>query len=129
MSRPNAGAMLLGQRHGYPGVTAEYTCDLTRFLDQQAGLTGRMAHYILDDPFEKDGGVKLYPIRIPGGTVGALWLDKNSHIIKTALDTGYVVKTYPMDIREKITRFAGMTVMFPGPDPENDPEKGDDETT
>lgn len=129
MSRPNAGAMRLEPKHGYPGMTAEYTCDLTRFLDKQAGLTGRMAHYILDDPFEKDGGVKLYPIRIPGGTVGALWLNKNSRIIKTALDTGYVVKTYPMDIHEKITRFAGMFVMFPWPDPENDPEKGDDETT
>lgn len=125
MSRPNAGAILLRQRHGYPDVTSEYTCDLTRFLDKQAGLTGRMAHYILNDPFSKENGAKLYPIRIPDGTVGALWLDKDSRIIKTSLDTGYVVKTYPMDIREKMTRFAGMTVVFPG----SDVKRGDDETT
>lgn len=129
MSRPNAGAMLLRQRRGYPGITAEYTCDLTKFLDKQAGLTGRMAHYILDDPFSKEDGIKLYPIRIPGGTVGTLWLDKDNRIIKTALDTGYVVKTYPMNIHEKMTRFAGMVVIFPKPDPENNPKKGDDETT
>lgn len=125
MSWPKAGAMPLEQKHGYPDMMAEYTCELTRFLDKQAGLTGRMVHYILDSPVNKEDGTKFYPIRIPGGTVGALWLDKDSRIIKTALDTGYVVKTYPMDIREKVTRFAGMAVVFPGPDV----KRGDDETT
>lgn len=116
MSRPDKNVMRLDQTHAWPGLTAEYACDLTRYLDRQAGLTGRMAHYILDSPDCRDDGTKIYPIRIPGGTVGALWLDKDSRIVKTTLDTNYVVKTYPADIREKLKQFTGMSVTFPGSD-------------
>lgn len=49
---------------------------------------------------------------MPGGTVGAVLIDENKVITKVELDTDYVVKTYPADIREKLQQFVGEKLEF-----------------
>lgn len=60
-------------------------------------------HYIYaDNEFRKKGCLAL---RVPGGTVGGIWVDKNNVITKIKIDTEYVVKTYPSNVNELIKKF------------------------
>lgn len=88
----------------------EFICDLTNELDLLSGITkrkgyGLFQHYILfDNSCKKD---KCLPIRVPGGTVGGVWIDDSNTIIKIHIDTKYVIKTYPENINELIKKFIG----------------------
>ena len=90
----------------------DYRCDLTNFLDHEAGLDKNedtyfyFYHYIINDDD------KALPLRVPGGTVGAVLIDENKVITKVELDTDYVVKTYPADIKEKLQQFIGEKLEF-----------------
>lgn len=86
----------------------EITNDITRFLDKQAGLgeSGKFHHYILSDMLSKKDGV--YPIRVPGGTVGGLHVNPDTmQVTEINVDTGYVVKTYKDDTEDAIQQFVG----------------------
>ena len=93
-------------------ILNEYRCELTNFLDHEAGLDidkdryYYFYHYILNDDDE------VLPLRVPGGTVGAIFIDENKVITKIGLDTDYVVKTYPEDIKEKLNQFIGEKLEF-----------------
>lgn len=93
----------------------EYRCELTKELDLLAGLTQRDSynifyHYIFADSCCKKE--KCLAIRVPGGTVGDLWIDDNNVITKIVIDTDYVIKTYPNDVNDMIQRFIGETIEF-----------------
>jgi len=80
----------------------EFYCDLTRDLDILAGFKkdSIFKHYVLiDDSYIKE---KVFPIRIPGGTVGAMHFDENNVITNILIDTTYVVRTYPDNVNEYI---------------------------
>ena len=48
---------------------------------------------------------KCLAIRVPGGTVGGIWIDKNNMITKIVIDTNYVVKTYPDDVNDLMVKY------------------------
>ena len=96
-------------------VNYEYTCKLTKELDSLANLTDKefydiFYHYILADEYCKKE--KCLAIRVPGGTVGAIWVDDNNVITKIVIDTDYVVKTYPSDINEIMQKFVGEVIEY-----------------
>ena len=84
------------------GIMEEYFCDLTRDLDTLAGIKPESyrKHYILADDYAIKE--KILAIRIPGGTVGALYFDDNNTITNIIIDTKYVVRTYPDNVNEYI---------------------------
>ena len=91
----------------------EYTCGLTKELDQLSGLNTKehyslFYHYILADKFCKEE--KCLAIRVPGGTVGGVWIDDDNVITKIVVDTEYVIDTYPDDINDIIRKFVGRMV-------------------
>ena len=97
------------------GFKHEYTCDLTEELDSLAKLTDRehydwYHHYILADDWCINK--KCLAIRIPGGTLGGIWIDDNNVITKIVVDTDYVVKTYPKNVNELIQKFVGEVIEF-----------------
>lgn len=93
----------------------EYTCNLTKELDSLAKLTDKefydvFYHYIVADAWCKDK--KCLAIRVPGGTVGGIWIDDNNIITKIVVDTDYVVKTYPSDVNEIMQKFVGEVIEY-----------------
>ena len=84
----------------------EYFCELTEFLDnitEKKRLSRR--HYILGLPYDfKDGAL---PIRLPGCTVGGVFIDKNNVIIKVLIDGNYYKDMYPKNINEMLERYVG----------------------
>lgn len=90
----------------------EYYSELTTELDKLADLNpdGFRKHYILaSESFVEE---KCLPIRIPGGTVGSIYLDENDVITKIVIHTNYVVKTYQQDVNERIQHFVGERIEF-----------------
>ena len=91
----------------------EYRCELTRELDSLARLTEDVYydffyHYILADDYCKKE--KCLAIRVPGGTIGGIWIDENNVITKVVVDTNYVVKNYPNDVNEVIQKYVGEVI-------------------
>lgn len=93
----------------------DYVCELTKELDELAKLTGKkfydvFYHYIVVDKYCKKE--KCLAIRVPGGTVGGIWIDDSNVITKIVVDTDYVVKSYPSDVNELIKKFIGTVIEF-----------------
>lgn len=94
----------------------EYTCELTDMLDVLGNLTviektGLYRHYIYISLSNVES--KCLPIRVPGGTVGALWFDDNLRITNIYVDTNYVVKTYPSNVNELVQVYVGKLIKLP----------------
>ena len=91
-----------------------FVCSLTQELDVLAkfGEDSLYKHYIMmvDDFYKKE---KVIPIRVPGGTVGGIYIDDNFLINKVIVDTTYVVKTYPANINDILTKYVGENLEFP----------------
>ena len=97
------------------GVTDEYRCDLTRYLDEVAKLSETeyydlYHHYIVAD--ELCMKEKVLAIRVPGGTVGGIWIDDHNVIQRINIDTDYVVKTYPDDVNELVKKYIGAVIEY-----------------
>lgn len=91
----------------------EYRCELTKELDIISGISkehyySMFYHYILADDWCKKQ--KCLAIRVPGGTVGGIWIDDNNTITKVVVDTDYVVKSYPDNVNELIQKFIGKVI-------------------
>ena len=85
-----------------------WTCELTRFLDQVAGLDERLHYIVINDLIlSDDEDPATYYIRVPGGTVGSIWLDDDYNIRRIFIDTDYVVKSYPANINKQVRKFVG----------------------
>ena len=93
----------------------EYVCALTKELDSLAKLTDKefydlFYHYILADDYCKKE--KCLAVRVPGGTVGGIWIDDDNVITKIVIDIDYVVKTYPSNVNELIQKFIGTVIEY-----------------
>lgn len=93
----------------------EYCCDLTRELDEVSGISNSQYynlhhHYILADEWCREG--KCLAIRVPGGTVGGIWIDDNNVITDIIVDRNYVVKTYPENVNERMEKYIGEIVEY-----------------
>lgn len=107
--RETKAMMLISKQNNWE----EFYCDITTELDRLAGIKPigdfcSWRHYILVDKISlKD---KCLSIRIPGGTVGTLFIDDSFIITKIIINPRYVVKTYPIDINEKIEKFVNTKI-------------------
>ena len=84
----------------------EYFCELTELLDnitEKKRLSRR--HYILAKPCDFADGV--LPIRLPGSTVGGVFLDKDNVITKVQIDGNYYKDIYPRNINEMLEQYVG----------------------
>ena len=52
------------------------------------------------------------PIRVPGRTVGGIWVDKNNVIVNIKIDRSYVVKTYSEELDAIIEKYIGKKIEF-----------------
>lgn len=101
--------MILKEKYSL-GNDKHYYCELTEELDKCAGFNIReypyRRHYILDyrDRFYN------YPIRVPGGTVGGIWVDEHDVIINIKIDRNYVVKTYSDELDAIIEGYIGKKI-------------------
>lgn len=98
---------------------SDYVCDLTKDLDKWAGLDTNeedrdwLYHYLMVDDFALSH--KCLPLRVPGGTVGGVWYDEFNRISKIDIDTNYVIKTYPENIKALISeKYVGTVINFEG---------------
>ena len=84
----------------------EYFCELTEFLDN---ITERkrysLRHYIVALSCDFTDGV--LPIRLPGSTVGGVFIDKDYVITKVQIDGNYYKDIYPKNINEILERYVG----------------------
>lgn len=105
--------MILKEKYSL-GNDKQYYCKFTEELDRCAGFDIReypyYRHYLLD--YRDRDRFHNYPIRVPGGTVGSIYTDKNNKIIKISIDKDYVVKTYPDDLDEKLEKYIGKKIEF-----------------
>lgn len=91
----------------------EFRCLLTFELDtlsriDQDPYHDLYHHYILADHIAIQE--KCFPIRVPGGTVGAVWVDDNNVITKIHVDTDYVIRTYPENVNDLLKKYVGWTL-------------------
>lgn len=89
-------------------VNNAWVCELTWFLDQVAGLDEKL-HYIIENSLilSDDEDPAAYHIRVPGGTVGSIWLDVDHNIKRIFIDTDYVIDSYPNNVNEQVKKFIG----------------------
>ena len=94
----------------------EFRCELTRYLDELSLINtlpyyDLYYHYIIVDKIALEE--KILPIRVPGGTIGAVFIDENNEIAMIKIDRDYVVKTYPVNINELLLKFIGEAIELP----------------
>jgi len=91
----------------------EYYCDLTYELDSLSGIDKCYAsykHYILADSFCRKE--KCLAIRVPGCTVGGIWIDDENRITKISMSGNYVFKSYPDNINDVMEKYVGTKIEF-----------------
>ena len=87
-----------------------YYCKLTEDLDHSAGFDKKAYHYLLD--YRNVNGFHNFPIRVPGGTVGGIWVDGRNVIVNIKIDRNYVVKTYSDELDAIIEKYIGKKIEF-----------------
>lgn len=89
------------------GMFGEYSCELTDKLDDLLGLdkipkkSRYFKHYLWIDNSLKDNCIL---IRVPGGTVGNIIINDDDIITDIKIDTNYIVKTYPENVKEQMKK-------------------------
>ena len=101
--------MKLELRNGY---SKEYRSDLTRELDKISCISNRQycsmfRHYILADEWCMKN--KCLAIRVPGRTVGSIWIDDNNKILKISIDLSASLN-YPDNVNEIMEKYIGEIV-------------------
>lgn len=102
--------MELKRRKIQRGAITTWTCEITWFLDQVAGLDERLHYIVINDSqlFDDEAkGPATYYIRVPGGTVGSIWLDDDYNIKSISIDPSDVVESYPANINKQVKKFVG----------------------
>lgn len=100
--------MELKRRKIQRGAITTWTCEITWFLDQAAGLDERLHYIVINDLILfDDEDPATYYIRVPGGIVGSIFLDDDHNIKEIFIDPNDVVKSYPANINKQIKKFIG----------------------
>lgn len=95
-------------------VNDAWACELTWFLDQVAGLDEKLHYIVINDLILFDDEAKgpaTYYIRVPGGTVGSIWLDDDYNIKSISINPNDVVESYPANINKQVKKFVGERMM------------------
>ena len=94
--------MKLKRRKIQGEVRKAWVCEITWFLDQVAGLDERLHYIVINDLILfDDEEPATYYIRVPGGTVGSIFIDPNN-----------VVESYPANINKQMKKFIGERMMI-----------------
>lgn len=98
--------MKLELRNDY---SKEYRSDLTRELDKISCISSRQYcnmfhHYILANEWCMKN--KCLAIRVPGRTVGGIWIDDNNKILKISIDLNSNMN-YPDNVNEIMEKYVG----------------------
>ena len=105
--------MILKEKYSL-GNDKQYYCKFTEELDRCAGFDTReypyYKHYLLD--YCHTDGFHNFPIRVPGRTVGGIWVDKNKIIVNIKNDRSYAVKTYSNALDAIIEKYIGKKIEF-----------------
>ena len=90
----------------------QYIGALTKELDKLSGRqeNNYMKHYVVINDLSLSK--KCIPIRVPGGTVGGIYIDNDMMICSIDIDTNYVVKTYPDNVNEHMKKFVGEKIEY-----------------
>ena len=98
-----------------PHTNTEFVCELTEdldgitLLDHDDKIYDFFRHYLMIDEYTinhiKDG----IPIRVPGSTVGGVWIDDDNKITKIVLGCGKIMR-YPDDIDDKMKKYIGVKI-------------------
>lgn len=102
--------MELKRRKIHGEVRKAWTCEITWFLDQVAGLDERLHYIVINDLIlfdDEDDGHATYYIRVPGGIVGSIFLDDDHNIKEIFIDPNDVVESYPANINKQVKKFIG----------------------
>ena len=84
--------------------------EITKFLDMYAETNRMFSHYIV---YEKPMFEDIILIRVPGGTVGNIFIDKDNVITKIKIDTKYCVEYTDDNIEDIINdKFVGKVYDF-----------------
>lgn len=89
----------------------EYFCELTEVLDAISNKkrVGRR-HYVLAKEFCFKS--RCLPIRIPGCTVGGIFIDDNNVIVNIIIEENYYKNIYPKDINKIVSRYIGEKIII-----------------
>ena len=89
-------------------VRKAWTCEITWFLDQAAGLDEKLHYIVINDLilFDNEDPATYY-IRVPGGIVGSIFLDDDYNIKEIFIDPNDVVESYPANINKQVRKFVG----------------------
>ena len=86
--------MKLKRRKIQGEVRKAWVCEITWFLDQVAGLDERLHYIVINDLILfDDEEPATYYIRVPGGTVGSIFLDDDYNIKEIFIDPNNVVES------------------------------------
>lgn len=89
-----------------------YYCDLTTLLDDgyRYGINSDFRHYVLAGEFHFNKG--CLPFRIPGKTVGGIWIDENNVVTKIAINDD-CLKDYVSDLNDLLEmNFLGEEILL-----------------
>lgn len=104
--------MELKRRKIHGEVRKAWTCEITWFLDQAAGLDEKLHYIVINDLILfDDEDPATYYIRVPGGTVGSIFLDGDYNIKEIFIDPNNVVESYPVNINKQVKKFIGERMM------------------
>lgn len=105
--------MKLKRRKIQGEVHKAWVCEITWFLDQVAGLDERLHYIVINDLILfDDEEPATYYIRVPGGTVGSIFLDDDYNIKEIFIDPNNVVESYPANINKQMKKFIGERMMI-----------------
>ena len=105
--------MKLKRRKIQGEVRKAWVCEITWFLDQVAGLDERLHYIVINDLILfDDEEPATYYIRVPGGTVGSIFLDDDYNIKEIFIDPNNVVESYTANINKQMKKFIGERMMI-----------------
>lgn len=93
----------------------QFVCNLTKDLDNIAKLNkdytleNLYVHYLFIDNYTRKHYTSAIPIRVPGCTVGGIWIDKDNKIVKISINNNCIIK-YPEDINEIMKKYIGVKI-------------------
>ena len=91
------------------GFSKQYRSNLTRELDELSCISSKhysdlFHHYILANKWCLDN--RCLAIRVPGRTVGGIWIDDNNKILKISIDINSNMN-YPDNVNEMMEKYIG----------------------
>lgn len=98
------------------GFSKEYRSNLTRELDEISCISSKhysdsFHHYILANKWCLDN--RCLAIRVPGRTVGGIWIDDNNKILKISIDLNTLLN-YPDNVSEIVEKYVGEEIEIGG---------------